>query len=133
MKIFEKYLLSGGEQFGETDDYVSDLMEQVFSLIDTFDFDELSEEQIEMLDDILEMYDEDEEISEVKRERVVRGGKRVRKIKCPEGKKASGGRCVRMTAKEKRVRSKAAKRGARKKKGKQASIQRKRARSVRKR
>jgi len=133
MNIWEKYLLSGSNEVNETDEYVSNLMEQVFGLLDSFDFDNLSEDQIEMIDEILDTYNEEEEISERTKERVVRAGKKVRKLKCPEGKKAVGNRCVRMTQQEKRVRSKAAKRGSRKKKGKKAATSRKRARSMRKR
>lgn len=133
MSIWEKYLLSGDNEINETDEYVSDLMESVFNFIDSLDFDDLSEEQIEIIDEILDMYNEEDEISERKKERVVRAGKKVKKLKCPEGKKAVGNRCVRITSKEKRVRSKAAKRSSRKKKGKQSQIQRKRARSMKKR
>ena len=71
-------------------------------------------------------------ITEVKRKKVVRGGKIMKKVVCPDGKKNVGGKCVRMRNVEKLKRSKTAKKAAKKKKGKLAAIQRKRARSMRK-
>lgn len=71
-------------------------------------------------------------ITEVQRKKVVRGGKIVKKIVCPEGKKNVGGKCVRMRNIEKLKRSKTAKKAAKKKKGKLGAIQRKRARSMKK-
>ena len=65
-----------------------------------------------------------------RRETVVRGGKRVKKLVCPPGKKAKDNRCVTMTAKEKITRKKAGIKAARKAKGKQAQAQRKRKRSI---
>ena len=136
MDIFEKYL---NEEPDNTDEFLSDLMELVFEFIDSVDDRQLTEEQQEMLQEILEMYDsdkeDDDEVSEqrARKERVVRGGKRKRKLKCPEGKKAVGGRCVRMSASERRVRSKAAKRGARKRRSKKSSTEMKRKRSLKKR
>lgn len=133
MSIYEKYLLSSPESINEEDEYLSDLMESVFNFLETLDFDNLTEDQEEMLDEILEMYEADDEVNEVRKEKVVRGGKRTRKLKCPSGKKAVGGKCVRMSQSEKRTRSKAAKKAARKKKGQKASIERKRKKSMRKR
>lgn len=134
MNIYEKYLTgTQPDELNETDEYLSDLMEMVFEFIDTIDMDNLSEEQDELLEQILDMYDSDEELSEVKKERVVRAGKRVRKVTCPEGKKAVNGKCVRMSASEKRTRSKSAKKGARKAKSKRAATTRKRAKSMKKR
>lgn len=133
MNIYEKYLLSSPESINEEDEYLSDLMESVFNFIDSIDMDGLTEEQEELLEEILEMYDADEEINEVRKKRVVRGGKRTRKVTCKEGYKSVNGKCVRMSSSEKRTRSKAAKRGARKKKGQKASIQRKRKKSMSKR
>jgi len=130
--LYEKYLLSS-DQINETDEYLSDMLETAFDFIDTLDFDDLSDEQVELLENFLDMCGSEEEISEVRKERVVRGGKRTRKVKCKSGYKAVGGRCVRMSSSERRTRSKAAKRGARKKKGQKKSIERKRKRSIRKR
>lgn len=134
MKLHEKYLLHGQQdQLNEEDEYLSDLMESVFNFIDSIDIDNLTEEQEEMLEEILEMYEADDEVNEARKKTVVRGGKRTRKVTCPQGKKAVNGKCVRMSASEKRTRSKAAKKGARKKKGQKASIERKRKKSMRKR
>lgn len=135
MDIFEKYLK---EETDNSDEYLSDLMELVFEFIDSIDDRQITEEQQDMLEEILEMYDSDEDDEEVseqraRKEKVVRGGKRKRKLKCPAGKKAVGGRCVRMSAAEKRTRSKAAKRGARKRRSKKASTEMKRKRSLKKR
>lgn len=55
------------------------------------------------------------EITEARYKTVYRNGKKVRKLDCPKGKKAKDGRCVRMSSKEKRRRSKAAKKAHRKK------------------
>lgn len=142
MDIYRKYL-NKKNMITEADEYWSDLMSYVFEFIDTLDIDNLTEEQDELLEEILTMYsseddemdvlDDSEDLSEVKKKLVVRAGKRMRKIDCPEGKKAVNGKCVRITASEKRVRSKSAKKSARKRKGKQAAISRKRAKSLKKR
>ena len=126
---------------GEVDDYLSELQELFFEFIESHvDMDYLTEEQLEILDKILELTEsedeeDDEEVSEAlgKRKRVVRGGKKQRKLQCPKGYKAQGGRCVRQTAKEKRTRQKAQKKGARKRRTKQAQATRKRQRSMRRR
>jgi len=132
--LMEKYLLSGSNnELNEIDEYLSDLMEMVFKFIDSLDLDNLSEEQDELLEEILEMYEEEDQLSEKTKERVVRGGKKTRKLKCKSGYKAVGNKCVKMSSSEKHTRSKAAKKGARKSKSKKASTQRKRAKSMRKR
>ncbi len=133
MSTYEKYLIGTQKELYEEDEYLSDMLETAFDFIDSLDFDQLSDEQIDLLENFLDMSDSDEELSERKKERVVRGGKRVKKLKCPSGKKAVGGRCVRMSASEKRTRSKAAKKGARKAKSKRASTERKRKKSLKKR
>lgn len=133
MNNFEKYLLSD-KNLNEIDEHFSDLMELVFEFINNLDIENLDENQSELLDEILEMY-EDDELSEVagKKKKVVRGGKRTKKISCPKGYKAVGGKCVKMSSSEKKTRERAAKKSAKKKKGKGASIERKRKRSMRKR
>lgn len=133
MNIYEKYLTGMQEKLYEEDEYLSDILETAFDFIDTLDFDDLSDEQMELLENFLEMCDSDEELSEVRKERVVRGGKKVKKVVCPAGKKAVNGKCVRMSASEKRTRSKSAKKGAKKARSKRASTSRKRAKSMRKR
>ena len=129
--LYEKYL----EEEPNSDEYMSDLMETVFELIDSLDMEELSDEQQDLVDEILEFYDEDseEELDEKRKERVVRGGKRTKKLKCKKGYKAVNGKCVRMSSSERRVRSKAAKKASRKRRSKTSSITRKRKRSMRKR
>jgi len=95
-------------------------------------FEEPVEEEVP--DEVLEeMYEEEDQLSEKTKERVVRGGKKTRKLKCKSGYKAVGNKCVKMSSSEKHTRSKAAKKGARKSKSKKASTQRKRAKSMRKR
>lgn len=132
MAIYDKYLTES--EHDNSDEHTSELMEVVFELIDSLDMDQLTEDQQDMVDEILEMYDEDpEELDEKKKERVVRGGKRTRKLKCKSGYKAVNGKCVKMSSSERRVRSKAAKKAARKRKGKTSSITRKRKRSIRRR
>jgi hypothetical protein len=117
----------------QEDEFLSDLMESVFLFLEDIDIDNLDESQFDKFYEILEMFDMDEEnLDEIKRERVVRGGKKVRKLKCKKGYKAVNGKCVRMSAAEKRVRSKAAKRSAKKKKTKKSQTERKRQRSLKK-
>lgn len=138
----KEYLYSEDiEPSKEVDEYFSDLMETVFDLIDNLDYDNLTENQQDLIDEILELYEDDEddeddeEIDEVKakRKKVVRKGRKVRKKMCPRGYKKVDGKCVRQSASERRTRSKAAKRAAKKRKGHKSSIQRKRKRSLRKR
>ena len=62
-----------------------------------------------------------------KRVKVVRRGKVVRKLRCQPGSKLVGRRCVRQTSKERIIKSRAARKGARK--GKVKRI-RTRARSI---
>ncbi|MDY0215178.1 MAG: hypothetical protein RBS24_06695 [Bacilli bacterium] len=140
--LFEEYL--------SEEEYLEELNELIFDFIDSLDLEELSEDQAEKLDDLLtfitdmdieyedgeeEDLEEDlteEELNELKKKRVVRGGKIIRRVFCKPGFKAMGGtRCVKMAAKERRVRKKAAKRSARKRKAKSATIQRHRTRSMR--
>lgn len=66
-------------------------------------------------------------------ERVVRGGKVKRKLKCKPGYKAQGGKCVRMSPQEQRKRKRSSKVGARKRKATKSQSTRKRALSMRKR
>lgn len=133
MNIYEKYLTGTQEKLYEEDEYLSDMLETAFDFIDTLNFDDLTDDQMELLENFLEMCDSDESINEVRKERVVRGGKKVKKVVCPSGKKAVNGKCVRMSSSEKRTRSKASKKGAKKSKSKRAATSRKRAKSMRKR
>ena len=65
--------------------------------------------------------------------KVVRGGKVVKKVDCPPGKKAKDGKCVVQTGQEKMARIKAAKKAAKSRKGKsQAGAIRKRKLSMKK-
>ena len=65
--------------------------------------------------------------------KVVRGGKVVKKVDCPPGKKAKDGKCVVMTGQEKMAKKKAAKKAAKTKKGKsQAGAIKKRKLSMKK-
>jgi len=131
MDIYEKYLLpSSPESINEIDEFMSDLMESVFNFIVTIDIEELNEDQYELLEEILDMYNGELNEKAPKRTRVVRDGKKVTKMQCPSGYKLVGKKCVKQSAAEKRTRSKASKRGAKKKKGQQTSISRKRKRSM---
>ena len=71
-------------------------------------------------------------VNEVQKKKVVRGGKIVRKVVCPEGKKNVNGKCVRMRNIERIKRSKTAKKSAKKKVGKMGAILRKREKSRKK-
>lgn len=134
LKKLNSYIEEPEESLQEEDEFLSDLTESVFLFLEDVDIDNLDESQFEKLSEILEMLDSDsEQLEEVKKERVVRGGKRVRKVKCKQGYKAVNGKCVRMSSSEKRVRSKAAKRSAKKKKSKKTQTERKRQKSMRRR
>ena len=106
-------------------------MKSVFEFIDTLDIESLSNGQYELLEEVLDMYNDENELNEKapKRTRVVRDGKKVVKLQCPSGYKLVGKKCVKQSAAEKRTRSKASKRGA-KKKSQQTSISRKRKKSM---
>ncbi len=76
----------------------------------------------------------DEMIEAMKTKIVVRGGKKIRKkVTDKAGYKMVGGKEVKMGAKERMARKKAAKISARKRKGQSAAIAKKRARSMAKR
>lgn len=83
---------------------------------------------------LLETIDEAYEpsLDEVAPKRIItfRGGKRTRKLDCPSGYKLEDNRCVKMSSREIMKRRRAAKKGARKTRGKRALIARKRARSM---
>lgn len=135
------------EEVLSEEEYLEELNELIFDFIDSLDLESLSDDQAEKLDDLLEFitdmdveYEDEEdidenlteeELQELAKKRVVRGGKIVRRIFCKPGFKAMGNKCIRMAAKERRVRKKGAKRSARKRKSKSATIQRHRARSMR--
>lgn len=134
------------EEFLTEEEYLEELNELIFEFVDSLDLESLSEEQAEHLDELLsfitdmdiEYEDEEEEddldeelLSELVKKRVVRKGKIIRRVFCKPGFKAMGNRCIKMTAKERRVRKKAAKRTARKVKAKKATVQRHRAKSMR--
>jgi hypothetical protein len=124
------------EEVLETEEYFDELNKKIFDFIDSLDIDELEEDQAELLDDLMEFISEeefeDQELDEIAKKRVVRGGKIIRKIPPKKGYKVVNGRYVKMSASEKRVRSKAAKRGARKSRSKKASTVRKRKKSMKK-
>lgn len=124
------------EEVLETEEYFDELNKKIFDFIDSLDIDELEEDQAELLDDLMEFISEeefeDQELDEIAKKRVVRGGKIIRKIPPKKGYKVVNGRYVKMSASEKRVRSKAAKRGARKSRSKKASTTRKRKKSMKK-
>jgi hypothetical protein len=130
----EVYMLF--EEVLETEEYFDELNKKIFDFIDSLDIDELEEDQAELLDDLMEFISEeefeDQELDEIAKKRVVRGGKIIRKIPPKKGYKVVNGRYVKMSASEKRVRSKAAKRGARKSRSKKASTIRKRKKSMKK-
>lgn len=133
LQKLDSFVNTGSAKHGE-DEYLSDLFESIYNFLDEVDIDNLNEEQFEKFQEILEMTDGDiDSLQEVKKEKVVRGGKKTRKVKCKQGYKAVSGKCVRMSSSEKRTRSKAAKRGARKAKSKKTATSRKRQRSIKRR
>jgi len=79
---------------------------------------------------------EDIEVEEASMKTItrVRAGKRqrIRRLDCPPGKKAVGGKCVKISGKEHRLRSKASKRTSKTLKSNRKSMNRKRARSMKK-
>lgn len=82
-----------------------------------------------------EFLEEQKDIDEaIKKKTVVRNGKRIRKkVDTRDDFKVVGGKSKRITPAERRRRSKAQKKGARKRKSGQKSANRKRQRSIRKR
>ena len=112
-------------------------------------FVSLSEEWIEELDpddmltiyeEVCETYDDPKKINlhflhkfiNEKMKRVVRAGKVVRKLVHRDGYKVVDGKYVKMSSSEKMKRSKASKKGAKKKKGHQSAINRSRKKSMKK-
>ena len=135
---FERYLLENEtieEEEGEVDDWLSDLLELVFEFANSFDEDQLSDDQFELLEEILDMLDDEDEddeddVDEAKTEVVVRGGKKKRRVKPKKGFRVVDGKYVKMTPAEMTMRKKAAKRGARKRKSKKSVMAAKRKRSI---
>lgn len=72
------------------------------------------------------------DLDEAKLKKVIRGGKIQKKLDCPSGYKIEGKRCVRMSAQEKREKSKSAIRAARKRRSQKSQMARKRQRSLKK-
>jgi len=68
---------------------------------------------------------ESELLTEVRRKRVIRGGKRVMKLFCPPRMMVKGRRCVMIPAKRRTMMKRIARRTARKRKAKRAQIRRK--------
>lgn len=129
---------------GQEDEYLSNILESFFAFIDNYiDMDKLDENGFCLLQHILEMtendWNKDEEIEEEvneargKKKKVVRGGKRTKKVQCRSGYKSVNGKCVRMSQSERRTRSKAQRKGAKKRRQGQSSSIQKRKRSMRKR
>jgi len=136
-ELYEKYLNEQDEDVS-VDEYLSDLTEAIFDLIDTLDDDQLSDNQKDIISDILELTDEDgdyidEELDEARKEKVIRGGKKTKRLKRKKGYKVINGKYVKMSSSEKRTRSRAAKKGARKRKSQRSSITRKRKKSMKRR
>ena len=72
-------------------------------------------------------------LDEAKRKKVIRKGKLTKKLFCPKGQKAKGGRCVTMKSTERARRKLKAKKGAIKRKSKAGRIKKKRAKAMKKR
>lgn len=72
-------------------------------------------------------------IQEIKKKRVVRGGKRTIKKQCRPGYKLVNGKCVKMSSKEKKTRSRSQRKASKKRKSKSSQIARKRKKSMKKR
>lgn len=119
----------------EPEEYLALLETNIIDLIDMLE--DTTPEQDDLIDEILDMIEgetsevEDDLNEGKKRVKVVRGGKVQRKIKCTgKNMKVVNGKCVHMGASERRARAKAAKKAARKRRGKMSSINRKRKKSV---
>ena len=144
MKLLEhlnKLLEEDGPDIDDFEEYVEGLHELIFDFIESFDYEELSWDQKEAADNIIEyidddyyeMYEDDEELDESRMKRVVRGGKVKRRLKPKKGYKVQDGRYVKISAQEKMKRRKGAKKAAKKRRTKKGAIQRKTKRSMRKR
>ena len=124
------------EEVLEQDEFYEVLNGLIFDFVDSLDMETLTEEQSELLDDLLTFISEDkpdteEDLEEAVKKRVVRAGKFVRKLQCKPGYKAMGNRCVKMSASEKKMLKKRAKKSARKRKSKKNIIAAHRKRSMR--
>ena len=132
----EKYKIN--KMYSVNEDESRSLTESVMEFLDTLDFDGLNKDQISLIDEIFFLTESDNgddivDLNEQQRKMVVRAGKKIRKLECPEGKKAVDGKCVKMTAAEKRMRVKGAKMAAKKRRSKKTEITRKRLKSLAKR
>jgi hypothetical protein len=141
METYKKYLreslMDSVNEEASVDEYWSDVLELAFELIDTLDYDSLTEDQQDLVDEFMDMTDEDtstdEEPVEEAMKMVVRAGKRMKIRTCPAGMKALNGKCIKMSSAEKRARAKGQKAGARKRKAGSKMAARKRAKSMAKR
>lgn len=140
METYKKYLresLMDSVELNESvDEYWSDVLELAFELIDSLDYDSLTEDQQDVIDEFMDMTDEgaeEEAPVEEAMKMVVRAGKRMKIRTCPAGMKALNGKCIKMSSAEKRARAKGQKAGARKRKVGAKSAARKRAKSMAKR
>ena len=114
------------------DNEPDNVVESILDFMSLIDMDSLNEEQIEKIDEIFDCIESNEMLSE-KMERVVRGGKKVKKQVCKSGYKVVDGKCVKIGIKERLSRIKGAIKAAKKKKGQSAAIAKKRAKSMKKR
>lgn len=90
-------------------------------------------EKVQKIIDRVQKREEEKEIVEAERRVVIRGGKKIKKLICPDGFKALQGRCVKMDPTEIITRKRSQKKGARKRKKSQQRALLKRTRSLRKR
>ena len=90
-----------------------DIMDVSLDFLSLLDMDDLSEQQISLIDKML-----DEKKFKMKRIK----GKLVRKQVCPKGKIIEKGKCVRPDGKKKKALRKSAIKGAKTRKGKQKEI-----------
>jgi len=87
-----------------------------------------------MIDIILRLDEILDNLDEARFRKVIRKGKVKRKLFCPSGFKAVGGKCVKMSPEEQRKRKKATRRAAKKRKGGVlAKLLKKRKKSMRRR
>ncbi len=131
-----------GEDYQSEEDYIDELHELIFNILESLNYEELTEEQQEEVDNLIELidddyyeqwYEDDDELEESRMQRVVRGGQVKRRLKPRKGYRVKDGKYVKVGAGEKRARRRGAKRAARKRKTKKGAIQRSRKKSMRRR
>lgn len=113
------------------DEYVYSLHELLFEFLNVLDYEELSEDQKEIVDLLVEYFDDDyyyqleETLDESRYERIVRGGKVKRRLRPKKGYKVVNNKYIKMSEKERKARRRSARKAAKKRRTQRTQIKRK--------